>query len=156
MSTMTLLMLLATFLPLAGAIALLVIPKENRKAFEWGATLIMLLSFALSVPFWFDALSMAGQMDKVQWAYSVPWIPALGARFSVGMDGFSLILWLLTTFIGPLAAANSWGNIEERFKEYYYAKLGRDPKEDPVDAEAAAHVACVVMDIETMTGRRKG
>ncbi|MBI5624748.1 MAG: pyridoxamine 5'-phosphate oxidase family protein [Elusimicrobia bacterium] len=42
-----------------------------------------------------------------------------------------------------------------RFKGYFYEKLGRDPKEDPVGEEAAAHVACIVMDIETMTGRRK-
>ncbi len=119
MSTMTLLMLLVTFLPLAGAVALLAIPKTNRKAFEWGSVLILLISFGLSVPFWFEGLKLAGQMDKVQWVWHVDWIPTLGTKFSVGMDGFSLLLWLLTTFIGPIAAACSWGNIEERFKEYY-------------------------------------
>lgn len=42
-----------------------------------------------------------------------------------------------------------------RFKEYYYRKLGKDPASDPVDAPAAAAVACIVMELETMTGRRK-
>ncbi len=119
MSTMTLLMLAATFLPLAGALALLAVPKENRRAFEVGSVLVMLASFLMSVPFWFQGLAMAKDMDKVQWAWSVDWIPSLGVKFHVGMDGISLILWLLTTFIGPVAAACSWGNIEERFKEYY-------------------------------------
>ncbi|MBK8727288.1 MAG: NADH-quinone oxidoreductase subunit M [Holophagaceae bacterium] len=119
MSTMTFLMLAATFLPLLGALGLLAVPKENRRAFEVGAVAITIVSFLMSVPFWFDALGMAGEMHKVQWAWAVDWIPSMGVKFSVGMDGISLILWLLTTFLGPIGAACSWGNIDERHKEYY-------------------------------------
>jgi NADH-quinone oxidoreductase subunit M len=117
---MTLLMLAATFLPLLGALAMLAVPKENRRAFEVGSVLITVASFLMSVPFWFQAIgSLQGKMDAVQWAWAVDWIQSMGVKFSVGMDGISLVLWLLTTFIGPIAAACSWGNIDERHKEYY-------------------------------------
>jgi NADH-quinone oxidoreductase subunit M len=112
----TTLMLVATFLPVLGALVLLLVPKDQRRVFEIGSLLIMIASLLLSLPFWFgyDRAS-----DAVQWAMSVPWIPALGARFAVGMDGISLLLWLLTTFIGPIAVACSFKSIEERHKEYY-------------------------------------
>ncbi len=116
MTSMTFWMLVATFLPVVAALLLLFIPKENRKVFEWGSLLAMLVSFGISVPFYltYDRGSAA-----VQWAYSANWIPALGVKFSVGMDGISLLLWLLTTFIGPIAVLCSWEAIEERCKEYY-------------------------------------
>ena len=112
----TTLMLVATFLPVLGALVLLFVPKGQRRIFEIGSLLIMIASLLLSLPFWFgyDRAS-----DAVQWAMSVPWIPALGVRFAVGMDGISLLLWLLTTFIGPIAIACSFKSIEERHKEYY-------------------------------------
>ncbi len=110
------LMLLATFLPLLGGLALLFVPNEKREVFQKATVAILVVSFLLSVPLWFayDRGSAA-----VQFAYSCDWMPSLGVRFSVGMDGISLLLWLLTTFTGPIAALCSWGNIEERWKEYY-------------------------------------
>ena len=121
MSTMTFLMLAATFLPLLAALAMaFLVPKENRRAFEVGSVAVMVVSFLMSVPFWFDAIgALQGKMDAVQWAWKVDWIPSMGVQFHVGMDGISLVLWLLTTFIGVPAALCSWGNIEERHKEYY-------------------------------------
>ena len=81
MSTMTFLMLAATFLPLLGALGLLAAPKENRRAFEVGAVLITLASFLLSVPFWFQAIgSLQGKMDAVQWAWTTDWISDDGRR----------------------------------------------------------------------------
>ena len=112
----TTLMLVATFLPLLGALVLLLVPKDQRRVFEIGSLLVMIASLLLSLPFWFayDRTS-----DAVQWAAAWSWIPALGVKFSVGMDGISLLLWLLTTFIGPIAIACSFSSIEERHKEYY-------------------------------------
>jgi NADH-quinone oxidoreductase subunit M len=112
----TTLMLVATFLPVLGALVLLLVPKDQRRVFEIGSLLIMIASLLLSLPFWFgyDRAS-----DAVQWAGAWNWIPALGVKFSVGMDGISLLLWLLTTFIGPIAIACSFSAILERHKEYY-------------------------------------
>jgi NADH-quinone oxidoreductase subunit M len=112
----TTLMLVATFLPLLGALVLLFVPKEQRRVFEIGSLLVMIASLLLSLPFWFgyDRTS-----DAVQWAAAWNWIPALGVKFAVGMDGISLLLWLLTTFFGPIAIACSFSAITERHKEYY-------------------------------------
>jgi NADH-quinone oxidoreductase subunit M len=108
-------MLLVTFLPVIAALLLIFVPKENRKIFEWGSLAAMIVSFLLSVPFFFAYKNTA----DVQWAQAWPWIDALGVKFSVGMDGISLLLWLLTTFIGPIAVLCSWESIQERQKEYY-------------------------------------
>ncbi len=112
----TTLMLVATFLPLLGALVLLLVPKDQRRIFEIGSLLVMIASLLLSLPFWFgyDRAS-----DAVQWFQAWTWIPSLGVKFAVGMDGISLLLWLLTTFIGPIAIACSFGSINERQKEYY-------------------------------------
>jgi len=105
-----------TFVPLLGALGLLFVPKEKRRVFELGALAIAMIDFAISVPLWF-------QYDRgsaaVQWAFSTDWIPSLGVKFAIGMDGISLVLFLLTTFIGFIAVWSSFSAIEERHKEYY-------------------------------------
>ena len=105
-----------TAFPLLGALVLLLVPKGRRRVFELGALAVTILDFLLSVPLWF-------QYDRstaaVQWVTQLDWIPAIGARFSIGMDGISLVLFLLTTFIGFIAVWCSFTAIEERHKEYY-------------------------------------
>ena len=82
------LMLLATFLPLLGGFGLLFVPNEKRDIFQKATVAIMAASFLLSVPLWF--LYDRGS-DAVQFAYSCSWMPSLGVKFSVGMDGISLL-----------------------------------------------------------------
>ena len=105
-----------TAVPLLGALALLFVPKDRRRVFELSAFAVTVVDFLLSVPLWF-------QYDRstaaVQWVTDLAWIPAIGARFSIGMDGISLVLFLLTTFIGFIAVWCSFTAIEERHKEYY-------------------------------------
>jgi NADH-quinone oxidoreductase subunit M len=109
-------MLWVTFVPLLGALLLVFAPKGQRRLFELGALAVTVFDFLLSIPLWF-------QYDRgtaaVQWATSVDWIPSLGVKFSVGMDGISLLLFLLTTFIGFIAVWCSFTSIQERHKEYY-------------------------------------
>ncbi|HNX96028.1 MAG TPA: Fe-S-binding domain-containing protein, partial [Holophaga sp.] len=105
-----------TAVPLIGALLLLLVPRERRRAFELGALAVTVFDFLLSVPLWFqyDRSSAA-----VQWALNLDWIPSIGARFNIGMDGISLVLFLLTTFIGFIAVWCSFTAIQERHKEYY-------------------------------------
>jgi NADH-quinone oxidoreductase subunit M len=112
----TTLLLVTTLLPLFGALLLAFVPRDQRKVFEWGSLAIMTVSFLLSLVFWF---AYDRGSDAVQWAQAWTWIPSLGVKFSVGMDGISLLLWILTTFIGPIAVACSFTSITERHKEYY-------------------------------------
>jgi NADH-quinone oxidoreductase subunit M len=105
-----------TAVPLIGALLLLFVPKAKRRVFELGALIIALLDFALSVPLWF-------QYDRstadVQWVTQMDWIPSIGVQFSIGMDGISLVLFLLTTLIGAIAVWCSFTAITDRFKEFY-------------------------------------
>lgn len=109
-------MLVATFLPLAAALLLLFVPKESKAAFKQVAFWSMTLSFLVGVSFWFG---YDRSSDAVQWAFSKDWMPTLGIKFSIGMDGISLLLWLLTAFLGPISALCSFEAIADREKEYY-------------------------------------
>ncbi len=112
---------IVAFLPLAGAIALMFFNKENKGAIRLWANLVALAGFLVSVPlfFWFD-YDNSGEMQFVE---SVPWIDALGVRYSVGIDGISLLLILLTTMLGSIAILSSWESIQDRAKEYYIFML---------------------------------
>jgi len=105
-----------TVLPMLGALLLLFVPKERRRTFELGALGITIVDFLLSLPLWFQ---YDRGSDAVQWVTKLDWIPSLGVKFSIGMDGISLVLFLLTTFIGFIAVWCSFRAIEERHKEYY-------------------------------------
>jgi len=108
--------LIVTAVPLLGALLLLLVPKSKRRAFELGAFFVALIDFALSVPLWFQYDRTTAAM---QWVTQMDWIPSIGVKFSIGMDGISLVLFILTTFIGAIAVWCSFTAITERFKEFY-------------------------------------
>ena len=108
---------IVAFLPLAGAIALLFFPKAQKMRIRLCANVVAILSFLVSVPlfFWFDYDDSA----TMQFTESATWIESLGVRYSVGIDGISLLLILLTTLLGAIAVLSSWESIQDRVKEYY-------------------------------------
>jgi len=116
------------FLPLAGAIALMFLPKENKDLIRWVANLFGFAGFLASVPLWFwFQISEEGGLGfcegGFQFCEKVEWIPSIGASYSLGIDGISLLLVLLTTVLGFLSILSSWTAIEERVKEYYVFML---------------------------------
>src|SRR6266436_5737628 len=104
------------FTPLAGALLLLLINKKNEDAIRWIANIVALIGFAVSVPLWFWYNADSGAFQFVERA---PWIPSIGAEYFLGVDGFSVLLILLTTMMGFIAILSSWNAITERVKEYY-------------------------------------
>ena len=76
-----------TFLPLLGAIIIMLVPKRSTLAVKLIANIVVLLDFILSVPLFFYF-----QQDtwKFQFIEKVPWIDAIGVNYMVGMDGVSL------------------------------------------------------------------
>ena len=104
------------FLPLAGAIVLMLLPKGNKNLIRWLANVIGFAGFLVSLPlvFWFDSAN-----GEFQFVERVSWIPSIGANYALGMDGISLLLIMLTTVLGFLSILSSWSAIEERLKEYY-------------------------------------
>jgi len=106
---------LICYLPLAGALVVVFGLKDPRTIRRF-ATGIALLDFLLAVPLWF-AYDPAGKL--FQFTEDGEWIPAIGVRYQLGIDGIALLLVLLTTLLGALAFLSSWSAIREREKEYY-------------------------------------
>ena len=112
---------IVTFLPLAGAIVLMLFSSENKGLIRLWANLVAAAGFLVSVPlfFAFDYENSAA----MQFTESLSWIPSLGVRYSVGIDGISLLLVLLTTLLGAIAVLSSWESIQHRAKEFYVFML---------------------------------
>ena len=111
---------IVTFLPIVGAVLLALLPRRADGALRVGALLVSLLTFVASLPIWFrfDADSADYQFEEI-----VRWMPGLGVSYHVGIDGISLLLVLLTTFLTPIALVSAWHAIEERTKEFVIAML---------------------------------
>ncbi|MEW5765881.1 MAG: complex I subunit 4 family protein [Acidobacteriota bacterium] len=113
-----------TYIPLAAALVILFIPKENTKLIKYFTTGVFLLDFLLSLPLWFgwDAAQAVADAKHSLWVFEEgphPWITSLGAGYHFGVDGMSMLLVLLTTLLGVIAAWSSWTYIQNREKEYY-------------------------------------
>jgi NADH-quinone oxidoreductase subunit M len=109
-------LLLTLLIPLALAGIMMLIPAENRAAHKWIAGGGSIGVFLLSLGLWlgFDKTSSA-----FQFVTDVPWISSLDIGFRFGIDGMSLLLIVLTTFIMPIAIISSWEPIKDREKFYY-------------------------------------
>jgi NADH-quinone oxidoreductase subunit M len=106
---------LITFLPGAAGIALLFVPRRSAGVLRLVSLAVTVLTFACSLPlyFGFDADAIGYQFEENR-----RWMPTLGVAYHVGIDGISLLLVLLTTFLMPLALVSAWGSVEDRFKEF--------------------------------------
>jgi len=111
---------LLIFFPLVGAGVLLFIKKENLGALRTVAFIISIVEFAFSLPlfFAFDTTTAAMQFVESTW-----WVQAYGISYKVGIDGISLLLVLLTTFLTVLCILCSWSAITFRVKEYMISFL---------------------------------
>jgi NADH-quinone oxidoreductase subunit M len=109
-----------TFLPVLGGLVLLLLPEAKRNLTRSWTLLITLVTFLLSLRLWFDFDAASADMQFVQ---SLAWIPGAGIRYSVGVDGISLLMVLLTTFIMPLAVLGGWSAITERVRLYHFSLL---------------------------------
>src|SRR5207249_3056851 len=94
--------------------------KEKKTLIIQAATWIAFLDFLLSAPLFFMYDASQGGF---QFQNKVSWIPSIGVQYSVGIDGISLLLLLLTTFLGFIAILSSWTAITDRVKEYYIFML---------------------------------
>ena len=106
-------------LPIIGAGVLALAPRENRGVLFALALLASSIDFLWSVKILADFDGARGDMQFVE---RLPWIPAYGIQYIVGIDGISLFLVLLTTLLMPIAILASW-SIHDRLKEYLIAML---------------------------------
>jgi NADH-quinone oxidoreductase subunit M len=103
------------FLPAIGSLLLLLFKRDDTLTIKIFGIVITALTFVTSLMmYWsFDAAS-----PTMQFVHKVLWIPALNVSYNVGVDGLSLLLVVLTTFLTPIALLSSWNSIEHRVKEY--------------------------------------
>ncbi len=95
---------------------MLFIKKENSSALKGFATVVAALDFVISIPLWFLYKTDGAEF---QFATQFEWIPSVGVQYLFGVDGFAVLLILLTTLLGLIAIYSSFTAIAERQKEYY-------------------------------------
>jgi NADH-quinone oxidoreductase subunit M len=109
-----------TFLPVLGAAVVFLLPRRAEGLVKVTALATSLVTFAVSVPLFtrFDA-----SLSAYQFVEQRTWMPTLGVSYHLGVDGISLLLVLLTTFLMPLVLLSSWHSIERRWKEFAITML---------------------------------
>jgi NADH-quinone oxidoreductase subunit M len=120
---------IVTFLPLAGALAallldevlgLLSLARLSESVWRWVALALTALTFVLSLGLWtgFDATRI-----DFQFVERIPWLPDYGVSYFVGIDGVSLLLLVMTTFLMPLVILSSWNDIQRGVRTYLFFML---------------------------------
>ena len=101
------------FVPLAGAVLVLLLGRTPAAA-RIGALAVALIDFVLSLHLYryFDPAVAVDQFTEC-----VPWLAGGKISYALGLDGISLFLVLLTTFLGPLVILSTWSAIQDRVRE---------------------------------------
>src|SRR5580704_17517859 len=102
--------------PLAGLAILLLIPARSKDVIRVWANFVALVGFLISLPL---VKRFQNGAAGFQFEERADWIPSLGARYHIGIDGLSLLLVMLTMLMGFIAVLCSWSAIQDRVKEYY-------------------------------------
>ncbi len=114
---MNYMLLYLTASPLIGFLVILFLREEHKNAIRWTALLTSLVTFGLSLALLpgFDA-----QNPDLQYLVRIPWLQVGGADISVslGVDGISLLMVLLTTFLTPLALLSTWQAVTDKVKGF--------------------------------------
>ena len=110
---------LVTFIPLVGSLLLLAIPRRDRdiKVF---ALVISLLAFVASLHL---PVHLHRNLPGFQFEIDKVWISSPNIHYHMGIDGISVWLIVLTTFLTPLCVLISWTSIHERVKEFFLLLL---------------------------------
>ncbi|HSV86704.1 MAG TPA: NADH-quinone oxidoreductase subunit M [Levilinea sp.] len=110
-------LILVTFFPIVGVLVIALLPSTRRNAIRYTALASSLATFGISL--W--VLALFDRADAgLQLVIDQPWFQVAGlpVSFLMGIDGLSLMMVLLTTFLTPLAIFSSWSAIEEHVKGF--------------------------------------
>jgi NADH-quinone oxidoreductase subunit M len=118
-----------TFLPLAVGLGLIVANGALKalgaaglpeRVWKLAALAASAGTFALSLVFW---LAFDPTQAGYQFVEYAPWMPEWGVHWFVGLDGISLVLFVLTTFLVPLVLVASWNDVAKQVKGYVFFML---------------------------------
>ncbi len=118
------------WLPILGGLLVLLVGRTSAgrpasdgsgvRADRLLALAISVLCFVLSLPLWSDFNAVTADMQFVE---RMPWIRSFNVEYYLGVDGFSMPLILLTTFLTPIVVLAGWDVIRTRTAEYFAAFL---------------------------------
>ena len=114
------------FLPLLGALIITLL--KNEGVIKATALATSVAVFILSLPLWFGFDPNHGGTatalgDLIQFETLKPWVASMGINYHIGLDGISLLLVMLTTFLTPLCIWGSYGSVKNKLKGYYISFL---------------------------------
>jgi NADH-quinone oxidoreductase subunit M len=103
--------------PLVGALLALFVPREQENFHRIWGNLWGMAGVAVALPllWWFKPYSA----QPYQFVESLDWIPSIGAKYTLGIDGISLLLIFLTVILGAISILSAWSAIKPRKKEFY-------------------------------------
>jgi NADH-quinone oxidoreductase subunit M len=110
---------LVTFLPLFAAVVVALMPGRAHGAIKWFSLVASVAIFAVSIRL---VQGFVANPD-MQFVVDAPWLPSLGIAYHMGIDGISLFLVMLVTFITPITALGCFNTIQERVKEFFFCLL---------------------------------
>jgi NADH-quinone oxidoreductase subunit M len=109
---------LSWLVPLSGAVLLLFVRNPGGRqdgVVRWVSLAFSLATLVVAAAVWASFDPASGDFQLVE---RHPWIPAFGIDYYVGIDGISLLLVVLTTFLQPVALLSSWVSVERKVKEF--------------------------------------
>jgi NADH-quinone oxidoreductase subunit M len=106
--------------PIAGAILLLFMNRQKESTERSIATLFSCVTFAVSLPLWFQFEPFGPSLQFIE---RVDAIPAIGAGYAVGVDGVSVLMVLMTTLLSAIAVLSSWSAASRCVKRHYILLL---------------------------------
>ena len=107
---------LVLYLPVLGIAALVVVPGQQHDLMRRLSLWVMVLQFILTA--WLYA-RFDNAAPGLQFETRLPWIPAWGVTYLIGLDGYNVLLVMLTAFLGPLVVAGAFSAIQKDVKLFY-------------------------------------
>lgn len=110
-------LILVTFFPLVGVLVMLFLRAEQKNTARWVALITSLITFGISIAV---LLQFNPQDPGLQLVVNLPWIQVANwnISFHLGVDGLSILLLLLTTFLTPISILSTWTAVEDRVKDF--------------------------------------
>lgn len=108
---------LTIFLPLVGVVPIMLLPRRYEEGCRALALFFSILTFITSIGIWslYQSHAVPNGFTLIE---QYPWIPSLNFQYFLGIDGVSLLMIMLTTFLTPLTILGAWNEIKTRRKEF--------------------------------------
>src|SRR5512135_2011010 len=107
---------LVVWLPVAGMLAIALIPASQENMVRQVTLWLMIVQFVMTAILY---LNFDPAATGLQFETRVPWIESWGVNYHIGLDGINILLVLLTAFLGPLVVAGAFSAITKDVKLFY-------------------------------------